>query len=74
MKVVIPCLAFLIVATTVAARDLKEVIRDQQAVCSQFVIHDPDPNVVLSYLQDCCAFSRNVHDCQMYDWGIIERW
>jgi hypothetical protein len=74
MKVVIPCLAFLVVATAVAARDLKEVIRDQQAVCSQFVIHDPDPSVVLGYMRDCCAFSRNVHDCQMYDWGVIERW
>jgi hypothetical protein len=76
MKVVIPCLAlsYLVVVSTAAARDLKEAIRDQQAFCSQFVIHDPVPSVTLGYMRNCCAFSQNVHDCQMYDRGAIERW
>jgi hypothetical protein len=42
--------------------------------CSQFVIHDPDPRVVPNQMRDCCAFSRNIHDCQTYDWGVIDRW
>jgi len=24
--------------------------------------------VVLGYMRDCCAYSRNVRDCRMYDW------
>jgi hypothetical protein len=76
MKVIVPLLAFcaLVFAQAATARDSKEALRDHQAFCSQFVIHDPDPSVVLSRMRDCCAFSRSVHDCQMYDWGVIERW
>jgi hypothetical protein len=76
MKVVVPLLAFslLVFAQAATARDSKEALRDHQAFCSQFVIHDPVPSVVLGHMQDCCAFSRNVHDCQMYDWGVVERW
>jgi hypothetical protein len=76
MKVVIPLLVLsnLVVAPLRVARDAKEALRDHLAFCSQFVIHDPDPRVVLNQMRDCCAFSRKVHDCQMYDWGVIERW
>jgi hypothetical protein len=76
MKVVIPLLVLsnLVVAPAAVARDAKEALRDHLAFCSQFVIHDPDPRVVLNHMRDCCAFNRNVHDCQMYDWGTIEGW
>jgi hypothetical protein len=76
MKVVIPLLVLsnLVVGHAAAARDAKEVLQDHLAFCSQFVIHGSDPRAVLNEMRDCCAFSRNVHDCQMYDWGVIERW
>jgi hypothetical protein len=74
MKVVIPLLVLSNLVGAAVARDAKEALRDRLEFCSQFVIHDPDPRVVLSQMRDCCAFSRNVHDCQMYDWGVIERW
>jgi hypothetical protein len=73
MKVVIPCLAlsYLVHTSIATARDLKEATRDQKAFCSQFVIHKPVSTVTFGHMQDCCAFSRNVRDCQMY---VIERW
>jgi hypothetical protein len=76
MKVVIPLLvlSYLVVAPAAVAGDAKEALRDHLAFCSQFVIHDPDPRVVLNQMRDCCAFSRNIDDCQMFDWGVIERW
>ena len=76
MKVVIPLLVLssLVGAPAAVARDAKEALRDRLDFCSQFVIHDPGPRAVLNQTRDCCAFSRNVHDCQMYDWGVIERW
>ena len=76
MKVVIPMLLLsnLIVASAAIARDAKEVLRNNSAFCDQFLIYHPDPRVVFSYMRDCCALSQNIHDCQMYDWGTIERW
>ena len=76
MKLVFPLLVLsnLVVAPGAVARDAKEALRDHLAFCSQFVIHDPDPRIVVDQMHDCCAFSRNIHDCQMYDWGVIERW
>jgi hypothetical protein len=45
MKVVISLLVLsdLIVASAAVAKDAKEVLRDNQVFCSQFVIDDPDP-------------------------------
>jgi hypothetical protein len=76
MKVVIPLLVLsnLFGVPAAVARDAKEKLRDRLEFCSQFVIHDPYPSVVLNQMPDCCAFSRNVHDCQVYDLGVIERW
>ncbi|MGZ3295660.1 MAG: hypothetical protein ACXU9D_20605 [Xanthobacteraceae bacterium] len=76
MKVVIPLLVLsnLVLAPAAVARDAKEAVRDHLTFCSQSVIHDPDPGVVVNQMRDCCAFSRSVHNCQMYDWGVIERW
>jgi len=77
MKVVIPLLVLsnlIVVAPAAVARDAKEALRDHLVFCSQFVIHDPDPRAVPNQMRDCCAFSRNIHDCQTYDWGVIDRW
>ena len=75
MKVVIPLLVLsnLVVASAAIARDANEVLRDHLAFCSQFVIQDPDPSIVLNYMQDCCALSPNIRDCHMYDSHRIER-
>jgi hypothetical protein len=75
MKVVIPLLVLsnLVVASAAIARDAKEVLRDHLAFCSQFVIQDPDPSIVLNYMHDCCALSQNIRDCHMYDSLRIER-
>ena len=75
MKVVIPLLVLsnLVVAPAAVARE-KEALRDHLVFCSQFVIHDPDPRIAPNPMRDCCAFSRNIPDCQIYDWGVIERW
>jgi hypothetical protein len=75
MKVVIPLLVLsnLVVASAAIARDAKEVFRDRLAFCSQFVIQDPDPSIVLNYMHDCCALRQNIRDCHMYDSPRIER-
>ena len=74
MKVFIPLVVFinLVAAPAAFARDVKEVLRDNLAFCSEFVIHDPYPGG-LNRMHECCAFSRNLRDCQMYDWGTLER-
>lgn len=73
MKVVISLLVLsnLIVASAVA-KDAKEVLRDNQVFCSQFVINDPDPSIALNHTRDCCAFGQNIRDCKMYDWSTYD--
>ena len=74
MKVVISLLILCYFASPVAvARNLNEALRENLTFCSQFVIHDPDPNVVFKYMRDCCALSQNIRDCQMYDLGRVGR-
>jgi hypothetical protein len=76
MKVVIPLLMLsnLVVAPAAVARDAKEALRDHLVFCNQFVIHDPDPRGVPNPVRGCCVFSRDIPNCQIYDWGVIERW
>lgn len=76
MKAVIALvvLSNLFVATTASALDAREALRDHLTFCGQFIIHDPDPRTVFNPMRDCCAFSRNIRDCRMPDWGTIERW
>jgi hypothetical protein len=77
MKVVfIPLLVLsnLFVASAAVAKDTKEALRDHLTFCSQIIINDPDPSIAFNHMRDCCAFSRHTRDCQMYDWGTIERW
>jgi hypothetical protein len=61
----------LIFASAAAARDARDMLRDQIAFCTQFVINDPDPVVVLGFMRECCAYSRNLHDCRMYEWEVL---
>ena len=53
MRVVIALLALstAFVASAAIAADAKELHRDNLTFCSQFVIHDPDPRIVLDYMQ-----------------------
>jgi hypothetical protein len=77
MKVVfIPLLVLsnLFVASAAVAKDTKEALRDHLTFCSQIIINDPDPRIVFKHMRDCCAFSQNIRDCRMHDWGTIERW
>jgi hypothetical protein len=37
-----------IVASAAVARDSKDALRDNLAFCGRFVIHDPDPSVVVN--------------------------
>jgi hypothetical protein len=58
-------------ASAAAARDSRDMLRDHIAFCTQFVINDPDPVVVLDFMRECCAYSRNIHDCRMYEWEVL---
>jgi hypothetical protein len=60
------------ITSTAIAREAKELLRDELVFCSQFVIQDPDPRIVLDHMRDCCIYSRNARDCRMYDWGLYE--
>jgi hypothetical protein len=62
----------LVLASAAVARDSRDMLRDQLAFCTQFVINEPDPVVVLNYMRECCAYSRNLHDCRMYEWEVLE--
>jgi hypothetical protein len=74
MKIAIALLAL---STTCAvpaaiAGDAKELLRDTMTFCSQYMIHDPDPRIMLNHIRDCCVHSRNRRDCRLYDWGTID--
>jgi len=60
----------LLFASEAAARDTRDMLRDEIVFCSQFVISDPNPAVVLDFMRECCAYSRNIRDCRMYEWEV----
>jgi hypothetical protein len=61
----------LLFASAATARNARDMLRDEIAFCSQFVISDPDPVVVLDFMRECCAYSRNIRDCRMYEWEVL---
>jgi hypothetical protein len=63
--------AGLLFASVATARNARDMLRDEIAFCSQFVISDPDPVVLLDFMRECCAYSRSIHDCRMYDWELL---
>jgi hypothetical protein len=72
MKTFIPLIAAgLLFASVATARNARDMLRDEIAFCSQFVISDPDPVVLLDFMRECCAYSRSIHDCRMYDWDLL---
>jgi hypothetical protein len=71
MKAFIALIAVtLLFASAANARNARDMLRDEIAFCSQFVISDPDPTVVLEFMRECCAYSRNILDCRMYEWQV----
>ncbi len=74
MKILIALIAVtLLFASAASARNARNMLRDEIAFCSQFVISDPDPTVVLDFMRECCAYSRNIHDCRIYEWEVLRR-
>jgi hypothetical protein len=61
----------LLFASAATAREARDMLRDEIVFCSQFVINDPDPIVLLDFMRDCCAYSRNIGDCRMYEWEVL---
>ena len=57
-------------ASVATARNARDMLRDEIVFCSQFVISDPDPVAVLDFMRECCAYSRNIRDCRMYEWEV----
>jgi hypothetical protein len=57
-------------ASAASARDARDMLRDEIVFCSQFVILDPNPAVVVDFMRECCAYSRNTRDCRMYEWEV----
>jgi hypothetical protein len=75
MKAVIALLVWssCVVASAAVAGDAKDVLRDHQSICRQFLIHDPVPRFALDLMRDCCAYGWDVRNCHRYDWGTFER-
>ncbi len=61
----------LLFASAATAREARDMLRNEIVFCSQFVISDADPVVVLDFMQECCAYSRNLGDCRMYEWEVL---
>jgi hypothetical protein len=60
-------------ASAATAREARDMLREEIVFCSQFVFSDTDPIVVLDFMRDCCAYSRNVGDCRMYEWEVLRK-
>jgi len=52
-------------ASSAFGRDAAEKSRERLIFCSQFVIEDPGPVVVLDSTHDCCGFANTIHDCHL---------
>jgi hypothetical protein len=70
MKRFVALIAVSLLTSGATARSARDMLRDEIAFCSQFVISDPDPVVVLDFMRECCAYSRNIRDCRMYEWEV----
>jgi hypothetical protein len=70
MKRFIALIAVSLLTSAATARSARDMLRDEIVFCSQFVISDPDPVVVLDFMRECCAYSRNTRDCRLYEWEV----
>jgi hypothetical protein len=70
MKRFIALIAVSLLTSAATARSARDMLRDEIVFCSQFVISDPDPVVVLDFMRECCAYSRSLRDCRLYEWEV----
>jgi hypothetical protein len=70
MKVFLALIAVSLLTSAATARSARDMLRDEIVFCSQFVISDPDPVVVLDFMRECCAYSRSLRDCRLYEWEL----
>ncbi|MBV9969596.1 MAG: hypothetical protein JO228_06405 [Xanthobacteraceae bacterium] len=63
--------ASLLFASVAAAKDARDMLRHEIAFCSQFVISDPDPVVLLDFMRECCGPHRTLGDCRVYEWELL---
>jgi hypothetical protein len=70
MKRFIALIAVSLLTSAATARTARDMLGDEIVFCSQFVISDPDPVVVLDFMRECCAYSRNIRDCRLYEWEV----
>jgi hypothetical protein len=63
----------LLFSSAATAKEARDMLRDEIVFCSQFVISDPDPVVLLDFMRECCAYSRNTGDCRMYEWEVLRQ-
>jgi hypothetical protein len=70
MKRFIALIAVSLLTSAATARSARDMLRDEIVFCSQFVISDPDPVVVLDFMRECCAYSRSLRDCRLYEWEL----
>jgi hypothetical protein len=74
MKIFIALIAMsLLFASAVTAREARDLLRNEIVFCSQFVLSETDPVVVLDFMRECCAYSRNIGDCRMYEWEVLRK-
>jgi len=70
MKRFIALIAVSLLTSAATARTALDMLGDEIVFCSQFVISDPDPVVVLDFMRECCAYSRSLRDCRLYEWEL----
>jgi hypothetical protein len=70
MKAFIALIAVSLLTSAATARSARDMLRDEIVFCSQVVISDPDPVVVLDFMRECCAYSRSLRDCRLYEWEV----
>ncbi len=70
MNAFIALIAVSLLTSAATARSARDMLRDEIVFCSQVVISDPDPVVVLDFMRECCAYSRSLRDCRLYEWEV----
>ena len=73
MKTFIALISVCLFASAATARTAHDLLRDEIVFCSQFVLSDTDPVVMLDFMRECCAYSRNIGDCRMYEWEVLRK-
>jgi hypothetical protein len=56
------------VASTAAAEDSQQMIRDRLVLCSQFEIRDLDALLILDSSRYCCGIGTRFRACHDHEW------